>query len=116
MMIGNRAEEETTGLLSQLRDRLVEGVLPSDVVYPRLPAILCPITRKPSCRSLENGFIVSVTTQVIYGNRDQVWARLKSLGQTINTFYVERMNLTLRHLGLAYYHFVLHHSPAGATA
>jgi len=163
MVIGDRTEEEAIGLLSQLRDRLVEGILPlftSDSLAHYAKAILQVFGkwiqperngdrgRFPKPRPVpqeglhyatvhkerEKGHVVSITTKVIYGNRDKVLARLKSLGQTINTSYVERMNLTLRHLvsrlhrktlcfskkreyleyhlhlGLAYYHFVLHHS------
>ncbi|MGC9399449.1 MAG: IS1 family transposase [Anaerolineae bacterium] len=82
----------------------------------------------------ENGHVISVTTEVIFGKWDDIRARLEELGQTINTSYVERENLTLRHLVSrlrrktlcfskkreyleyhlhlvwAYYHFVLYHS------
>jgi hypothetical protein len=45
----------------------------------------------------EKGHIVSVTSKLVYGNMEKVRVRLEELGQTINTSYVERMNLTLRH-------------------
>jgi len=78
--------------------------------------------------------VVSVTTQVIYGSKDQIEALLAPLGQKINTSFVERVNLTMRHLvsrlhrktlcfskkreylvyhlhlALAYYHFARHHA------
>jgi hypothetical protein len=82
----------------------------------------------------EKGRVVSVTTKVVYGRMNDILACLKPLRQTINTSFVERMNLTLRHLvsrlhrktlcfskkreyleyhlhlALAYYHFVQYHS------
>ena len=85
-------------------------------------------------REREGGRVVLVTTQVVYGSLKEVLACLKPLKQTINTSFVERMNLTLRHLlsrlhrrslwfskrreylachlhlALAYYHFVRYHS------
>lgn len=78
--------------------------------------------------------MVCVTTGVIYGCKKDILARLESLGQTINTSFVERMNLSFRHLvsrlhrktlcfskkreylafhlhlALAYYHFARVHS------
>jgi hypothetical protein len=78
--------------------------------------------------------IISVSTRVVFGSTKAILARLKSLGiKTINTSFVERMNLTMRHivsrlrrktlcfskkreylewhlhLSIAYYHFVLTH-------
>lgn len=82
----------------------------------------------------ERGRVVKVTTKAIYGRLEDILARLQPLGQTINTSFVERMNLTLRlllsrlhrrtlcfskerdyleyhlHLGLAYYHFSRYHA------
>jgi len=162
-LIGDRTEEEAVGLLNRLRDRLAEGVLPlftSDSLAHYAGAILqtfgkwiqpkrkgdrgrFPKPRPAPQEGLhyaivhkerEKGHVVSVTTKVVYGNRDDIRARLESLGQTINTSYVERVNLTLRHLVsrlhrktlcfskkreyleyhlhlvLAYYHFALYHS------
>ena len=163
MLIGKRTEEEAKGLLRQLRARLVEGVLPfftSDSLAHYVEAILHVFGKwvqpkrrgdrgrfpKPRpvaqegleyatvCKEREKGRVVSVTTKIIYGAEEAIRARLKVLGQTINTSYVERENLTLRHLTsrlhrktlcfskkreyleyhlhlvLAYYHFVLYHS------
>jgi len=163
MLIGKRTEEEAKGVLRQLRDRLAEGVLPlftSDSLVHYAKAILhvfgkwiqperkgdrgCFPKPRPVAqegleyatvhKEREKGHVVSVTTEVIYGKWDDIRARLEELGQTINTSYVERENLTLRHLTsrlhrktlcfskkreyleyhlhlvLAYYHFVLYHS------
>jgi len=81
------------------------------------------------------GRVVSVTTKVIYGSPKAILARIKATtpGTKINTSFVERMNLTLRHLvsrlrrrgltfskkrcylewhlhlAVAYYHFVRPH-------
>lgn len=81
----------------------------------------------------EGGRIVSITTEVIFGSVKVLLARLKAYGMKINTSFVERMNLTMRHLvsrlrrkgltfskkrkslewhlhlSVAYYHFVLTH-------
>ena len=163
VLIGERTEKEAVGLLSMLRERLAEGVLPlftTDSLAHYAKAILHVFGkwiqpqrkgnrgRFPKPRPVvqeglhyatvhkerENGHVVSVTTKVIYGKSEEIRARLEALGQTINTSYVERMNLTLRHLVsrlhrktlcfskkreylayrlhlvLAYYHFVLYHS------
>ena len=163
VLVGDRTEEEAMGLLSRLRSRLAEGHLPlftSDSLAHYAKAILYtfgvwiqpqrkgnrgrmpkprPVPREGLCyatvhKERENGHVVSVTTQVVYGCMKDVMARLKPLGQKINTAYVERVNLTLRHLvsrlhrktlcfskkreyleyhlhlSIAYYHFVLHHS------
>jgi hypothetical protein len=42
------------------------------------------------------GRVVAVTTRVIFGSAQAIRASLKSLGQTINTAFIERVNLTLR--------------------
>jgi IS1 family transposase len=81
------------------------------------------------------GRVVSVTTEVIYGSPKAILARIEAImpGSKINTSFVERMNLTLRHLvsrlrrrgltfskkrcylewhlhlSVAYYHFVRPH-------
>ncbi len=45
------------------------------------------------------GRVVSVTTRVVFGKAEELLARLRSLGMNkINTSFVERINLTLRHL------------------
>ena len=83
----------------------------------------------------ENGRVVNVTTRIVYGNEQQVIAALKAspVSTTINTYGVERNNLTIRQhsrrmgrkvnafskerdylehqltLAFAYYHFVRPH-------
>ena len=83
----------------------------------------------------ENGRVVNVTTRIVYGNEQQVIAALKvsPVSTTINTYGVERNNLTIRQhsrrmgrkvnafskerdylehqltLAFAYYHFVRPH-------
>lgn len=163
MLVGDRTEEEAMGLLRRLRARLAERPLPlftSDSLAHYAKAILHTFGvwvrprrngnrgRFPKPRPVppeeldyatvhkerKKGRVVSVTTQVVYGRMKDVMARLKPLGQKINTSYVERVNLTLRHLvsrlhrktlcfskkreylkyhlhlSIAYYHFVLYHS------
>lgn len=163
LVVGNRTEEEAMGLLSRLRARLAEGPLPlftSDSLLHYAKAILhtfgvwirpqrkgnrgrFPKPRPVPSEDLhygtvheerKKGHIVSVTTRVVYGCMKDIMACLEPLGQKINTAYVERVNLTLRHLvsrlhrktlcfskkreyleyhlhlALAYYHFVRHHS------
>jgi hypothetical protein len=82
----------------------------------------------------EQGRVVSVTTQIIYSSQEKIQALLEPLGQKINTSFVERVNLTLRHLvsrlhrktlcfskkreylvyhlhlALTYYHFARYHT------
>ena len=163
MLVGDRTEEEAMGLLSRLRDRMAERPLPlftSDSLAHYAKAILHTFGvwmrprrngnrgRFPKPRPVppedlhyatvhkerKKGRVVSVTTQVVYGRMKDVMAHLKPLGQKINTAYVERVNLTLRHLvsrlhrktlcfskkreyleyhlhlSIAYYHLVLYHS------
>ena len=163
LVVGNRKEEEAMGLLSRLRARLAEGPLPlftSDSLVHYAKAILHTFGvwiqpqrkgnrgRFPKPRPVpsgdllygtvhkerKKGRIVSVTTRAIYGCMEDIMACLEPLGQKINTSYVERVNLTLRHLvsrlhrktlcfskkreyleyhlhlSIAYYHFVLYHS------
>jgi hypothetical protein len=83
----------------------------------------------------EKGRVVEVTTKVVFGQPDQIEARLTAspVSQTVNTSFVERDNLTLRQsnrrltrktigfskelswfekqlwLSLAYYHLVVPH-------
>ena len=163
VLIGDRTEEAALGLLTRLRARLTAACLPlltSDALPHYAGAILrvfgkwiqpqrkgsrgpFPKPRQVPPEGLhyatlhkerEKGHVVAVTTQVVYGCTKNVLARLESLRQTINTSFVERMNLTFRllvsrlhrktlcfskkrecledhlHLALAYYHFVLYHS------
>ena len=55
VLVGKRTEEEAKGLLEQLKERLAEGVLPSDAVYPRSPATRWFTTPRLSCTSLGSG-------------------------------------------------------------
>lgn len=163
VLVGDHTEEEAVGLLAHLRARLAQSCLPwltSDSLPHYVQAILRvfgvwvqPLRRgkrgphpKPHQvppedlryatvhKHRKQGRVVSVTTKVIYGRKKEFLACLESLGQTINTSFVERMNLTLRHLlsrlhrktlcfskkreylvchlhlGLAYYHLVRYHS------
>ncbi len=163
VLVGDRTEEEAVGLLNRLRACLSEACLPfltSDTLPHYAYAILrvfglwwqpqrqgtrgrFPEPRQVPPQGLnyatvhkerENGHVVRVTTQVVYGRMQDILACLEPLGQTINTAFVERMNLTLRHLlsrlhrkslcfskkreylvyhlhlGLAYYHFGRDHS------
>jgi len=163
VLVGDHTEEEAVSFLALLRARLVNSCLPlltSDSLPHYVEAILRVFGiwtqpqrkgsrgRLPKPRQIppeglkyatvhkkrEKGRVVSVTTQVVYGCKEEILAHLESLGQKINTSFVERMNLTLRllisrlhrktlcfskkreylvyhlHLDLAYYHFVLHHA------
>ena len=163
VLIGGHTEEEAVGLLARLRARLVDACLPlltSDSLPHYAGAIMRAFGvwirpqrkgnrgRFPKPRQVppeklnyatvhkerEKGRVVSVTTKVVYGRMKDILALLKPLGHTINTSFVERMNLTLRHLvsrlhrktlcfskkreyleyhlhlALAYYHFVRCHS------
>jgi IS1 family transposase len=163
VVIGDRTEEQADKLLTRLRARLVAACLPlltSDSLPHYAGAILrafgvwvqpkrkgsrgrFPKPRQVLPKGLnyatvhkerERGRVVSVTTRVIYGCKKDILARLESLGQTINTSFVERMNLSFRHLvsrlhrktlcfskkreylefhlhlALAYYHFARVHS------
>lgn len=82
----------------------------------------------------KKGRVVSVTTRIIYGCEEKIERILESLGQKINTSFVERINLTLRllisrlhrktlcfskkrgflvhhlHLAIAYYHLSRYHA------
>jgi IS1 family transposase len=163
VLIGDHSEEQAVGLLARLRARLVETCLPlltSDSLPHYVGAILQAFGvwvqpprkgnrgRFPKPRQVppedlnyatvhkkrKKGRVVSVTTKVVYGRMKDILALLEPLGQTINTSFVERMNLTLRHLvsrlhrkslcfskkrqyltyhlhlALAYYHLVLPHA------
>ena len=163
VLIGEHTEEEAMGLLARLRARLIDACLPlltSDALPHYADAILrvfgvwvqpqrkgsrgrFPKPRQVPPEGLhyatvhkerEKGRVVAVTTRVVYGRRKDILACLERLGQNINTSFVERMNLTFRHLvsrlhrktlcfskkreylachlhlALAYYHFVRYHS------
>jgi IS1 family transposase len=163
VLVGERSEEEAMGFVARLRARLADACQPlltSDCLPHYAGAILRAFGvwiqpqrkgsrgRFPKPRQVppeglkyatvhkkrEKGRVVSVTTKVVYGNKDKIEALLESLGQKINTSFVERINLTLRllvsrlhrktlcfskkreylkhhlHLALAYYHFARHHA------
>jgi IS1 family transposase len=163
VLVGERKEEDAVGFLTHLRTRLVDACLPlftSDSLPHYASALLQVFghwiqpSRKgkrgplPQPRPVppddllyatvhkerEKGRVVSITTKAVYGQLEDILARLQPWGHTINTSFVERMNLTLRlllsrlhrktlcfskkreflvyhlHLGLAYYHFSRHHA------
>ncbi len=64
---------------------------------PEVPAALQYAT---VTKQKERGRVVSVTTQVVFGSLAAITQRLQAAlpGTKINTSFVERMNLTLRHL------------------
>lgn len=164
ILIGDRETEQAVGVLSRFKACLVAGCLPvltSDQLPHYVQAILQVFGRwvqpkrkgnrgphpKPRLEPPEElqyatvnkerrkGRVVSVTTQVIYGDEETIKARIAASmsGVKINTSFVERMNLTLRHLvsrlrrrgltfskkreflawhlhlAVAYYHFVRPH-------
>lgn len=127
VLIGEHEEAEAVGLLTRLQARLVQASLPlltSDALPHYAQAILRvfgvwvqPLRKgnrgrhpKPRqvppedlqyatvCKKRQRGRVVKVTTRIVYGRMKTVLARLEPLGQTINTSFVERFNLTLRHL------------------
>jgi IS1 family transposase len=162
-LIGDREESQAEGVLRRLVATLVEGCLPlltSDHLPHYAQAILKVLGRwvqperkgsrgrfpkkrlEPSDgvqyaivhKEHRKGRVVSVNTRVVFGKEEDLLARLHSLGmKKINTSFVERMNLTLRHmvsrlrrkgltfskkrkflewhmqLAVAYYHFVRTH-------
>jgi len=163
LLVGKRDEEAAVTFLRRLRDRLAETALPlltSDSLPHYASAILrvfgvwiqpqrrgnrgrFPKPRQVPPKGLQyavvhkkrqKGHVVSVTTRIVYGQKEEIMARLASMGQKINTSFVERFNLTLRHLvsrlhrktlcfskkreylvyhihlSLGYYHFVRYHS------
>jgi IS1 family transposase len=163
VLVGERSEEEAVGFVSRVRARLADACQPlltSDCLPHYAEAILrvfgvwiqpqrkgdrgrFPKPRQVPPEGLqyatvhkqrEKGRVVSVTTRIVYGNQDKIEALLDSLGQKINTSFVERINLTLRllvsrlhrqtlcfskereyleyhlHLALAYYHFARYHA------
>ena len=163
VLVGERGEEEAIGFVARLRDRLADACQPlltSDCLPHYVGAILQAFGvwvqpqrkgkrgRFPKPRQVppeglkyatvhkkrEKGRVVSVTTRIVYGNKDKIEAFLETLGQKINTSFVERVNLTLRllvsrlhrktlcfskkreyleyhlHLALTYYHFSRYHA------
>jgi IS1 family transposase len=163
VLVGERSEEEAIGFVARLRARLTDAchpLLTSDSLPHYVRAILQAFGvwvqprrkgkrgRFPNLRQVppqelnyatvhkerKKGRVVSVTTKVIYGSKDKIEALLEPLGQKINTSFVERVNLTMRHLvsrlhrktlcfskkreylvyhlhlALAYYHFARHHA------
>jgi IS1 family transposase len=162
-LIGDRKETQAEGVLKRLVTTLAEGCLPlltSDHLPHYAQAILkifgrwiqperkgtkgrFPKKRLEAPEGLEyaivhkehqKGRVVSVKTKVVFGKEENIMARLGSMGmRKINTSFVERMNLTLRHLvsrlrrrgltfskkreylewhmhlAVAYYHFVRTH-------
>ena len=163
VLVGERTEEAALSFLSRLRSRLAaacQPLLTSDSLPHYAGAILKTCGRwvqpqrhgergrfpKPRPvpdsglkyatvhKERVNGRIVSVTTRIVYGRRQEIEARLTQAGQRINTAFVERINLTLRHLvsrlhrktlcfskkreyleyhlhlALAYYHFSRYHA------
>ncbi len=163
VLVGEHGEEEAVGFVARLRARLAETCLPlltSDSLPHYIQALLrvfgvwvqpqrkgqrgrCPKPRQVPPGGLQyatvhkerkKGRVVAVTTQIVYGSQEKIQALLESLGQKINTSFVERVNLTLRHLvsrlhrktlcfskkreylvyhlhlALTYYHFVRYHA------
>jgi IS1 family transposase/transposase-like protein len=160
--VGDRKKEQAEGLLKKLKSVLAEGCKPlltSDQLPHYAGAILKVFGRlvKPRrngsrgrfpnprpepgedlhyatvCKQRKGRRIVSVITKVVFGPVEAVSNRLKAMGMQINTSFVERMNLSLRHLvsrlrrrgltfsknredlethlhlSIAYYHFVRPH-------
>jgi IS1 family transposase len=127
-LIGDREEEQAEGVLRRLVATLLEGCLPlltSDHLPHYAQAILKVMGRwvQPERRGSRGRFpkkrlepsdgvqyaivhkehrkgrVVSVDTRVVFGKKEELLARLHSLGmKKINTSFVERMNLTLRHM------------------
>jgi IS1 family transposase len=163
VLVGERTEEEAVGFLARLRQRLADACQPlltSDSLPHYAGAILQAFGvwvrpqrqgnrgRFPKPRQVppeglkyatvhkerKKGRVVSVTTRIIYGRQEEILALLESIGQKINTSFVERINLTLRHLvsrlhrktlcfskerkylvyhlhlALTYYHFTRYHA------
>lgn len=163
VLVGERTQEEAVRFVDRLRARLADACQPlltSDSLPHYVGAILkvfgvwvqprrkgnrgrFPKPRQVPPEDLkyatvhkerEKGRVVSVTTKIIYGSQDVIQAFLEPLGQKINTAFVERVNLTMRHLvsrlhrktlcfskkreylvyhlhlALAYYHFARHHA------
>lgn len=127
-LVGEHTETEAVGIVGRVKAVLAEGCLPlftSDQLPHYIQALLQvwgrwvqparhgtrgrfphPRLEPPDTlqyatvhKERQGGRVVSVTTQVVFGRAEAVLARLKALGlRQINTSFVERMNLTLRHL------------------
>jgi len=163
VLVGERTEEEAVGFVARLRARLADACQPlltSDSLPHYVGAILQAFGvwvqpqrrgkrgRFPKPRQVppeglkyatvhkerKKGRVVSVTTRIIYGRKEEILTLLESVGQKINTSFVERINLTLRHLvsrlhrktlcfskkreylvhhlhlALTYYHFTRYHA------
>ena len=104
---------------------------------PRKPILIAPkkLLYAQVVKRRQKGRVVSVTTQIVFGTEKAVAAKLQQspVSQAINTSFVERHNLTMRHqnrrlvrktiafskkrerleqqlhLSFAYYHFVKPH-------
>jgi IS1 family transposase len=129
LLVGEREEEQAVGVLQRLKAVLAEGCLPlftSDQLPHYVQALLQVFGRwvrperkgsrgrfpkpRPEAsddlhyatvhKARQGGRVVSVTTQVVFGQASELLTRLRAsgIGRTINTAFVERMNLTLRHL------------------
>jgi IS1 family transposase len=127
VLVGEHEEEAAVGLMARLRARLAETCQPlltSDSLPHYARAILWvfgvwiqpqrqgkhgrfPRPRQVLPEGLQyatvhkerkNGRVVWVTTRIVYGSQAQVQALLEPLAQKINTSFIERFNLTLRHL------------------
>jgi IS1 family transposase len=128
LVVGEHEEEEAVSVLKQLKAVLVKSCLPlliSDQLPHYVQAILKVFGRwvqpkrngsrgrfpNPQLEPTEDlhygtvnkeyhrGKIASVTTAVVFGSVKEVFRRLKALGmKKLNTSFVERMNLTLRHM------------------
>jgi len=127
-LVGEHTETEAVGIVGRLKAVLAEGCLPlftSDQLPHYIQALLQvfgrwvqsvrngtrgrfphPRLEPPDDlqyatvhKERQGGRVVSVTTQVVFGRAEELLAHLVSLGmRQINTSFVERMNLTLRHL------------------
>ena len=127
VLVGERTEEEAVGFLARLRARLADACQPlltSDSLPHYVEAILrvfgvwvqpqrngergrFPKPRQVPAEGLKyatvhkerkKGRVVSVTTRIVYGRREEIQALVEAVGHKINTSFVERINLTLRHL------------------
>lgn len=163
VLVGEHSDEEAVGFLARLRARLTDACQPlltSDSLPHYIQAILqvfgvwsqpqrkgdrgrFPKPRQVPPEELnyatvhkerKKGRVVSVTTKIVYGSQEKIQALLEPLGQKINTSFVERVNLTMRHLvsrlhrktlcfskkreylvyhlhlALTYYHFARYHA------
>ena len=125
--VGDHGQEQAEGILNKLKAVLAKGCLPlftSDQLPHYIQGILNVFGRRVQpkrngCRGRfpnprmeptedlqyatvhkerKGGRIVYVTTKVIFGYVEDILARLNVHGMKINTSFVERMNLTMRHL------------------